>query len=125
MVPLRREADRLFDDPLIDLPYQSVLLRYSQKRIGSYELAVSAHHANEQLLAGLSSSEWDDGLRIQDQSALIERLSDSPNPGQRSQFVGHAKSFRLLAGDVPKDDHGTLDRCPDEKRRGRNVDREH
>ena len=104
--PCRSQTDGLLDDPLIDLGDQAVLLGHPQERVRSDDLTASPDHAEEKLLAGLTSAEGDDGLGVQDQPVLVQRLTDSPDPAERGQLTLDAEPFRVLRTDVPKDDHG-------------------
>jgi hypothetical protein len=59
---------------------QPVLLRYRQKSAEQDDFVVASDHAQEQLLAGRAVGEGHDGLGVQDEPVLVDRVADASEP---------------------------------------------
>ena len=83
-LPLRLDqADRLPDDPEVDLLDHPGSLGSGEKRVRRQEFAVRALHPQEQLVLGdLVGSQAEDRLREEDEPLLVDRAADAIGPGR-------------------------------------------
>ena len=107
-----RESDGLGDDPPVDLADQPVLLGYRQEAAGQDDFVVAPDHPQQQLLAGPAAGEGHDGLGVQDEPVLVDRVADASEPREGVELPLGGGLFLLLLGDVAEDDDDALDVGP-------------